>query len=154
MWKRRIVQALVAAPGIILVVIALRGSLADYRHIQDARRRAEARTVVAEATIIEAHALTHGTVRTEHGAGTFGFTTASGLEVRVPYRGFSGSPGTKLPVRYDPHEPENCSFGGKLFGFPELLFDNAPFFGMGLFFLVLAVILGRRSLSWSSPGDG
>src|SRR3989442_13102292 len=97
---RRLAQALVAAPGIILLFLALHGTFADYRHMQDVRRRAEARTALAEATIIEAHGLVSGKGRRiEDGAGTFGFTTDSGQEGRVPYRGFSGSPGTKLPVR-------------------------------------------------------
>ena len=143
--KRRFAQALVAAPGIAFIAISLHGSFADYRHLQDVRRHAEARTAVGEARIIEAHDLAHGTVRTAQGAGTFGFTVASGREVRVPYRGFSGSPGTKLPVRYDPHDPENCAFGEKLFGVSDLLLSNAPFFAIGVYFLVLAAILGRRS---------
>jgi hypothetical protein len=142
--KRRLAQALVAAPGIIFLFLALHGTFADYRHMQDVRRRAEARTALAEATIIEAHGLVSGKGhRTEQGAGTFSFTTGSGLEVRVPYRGFSGSPGTKLPVRYDPRNPENCSLGKNLWGFSDLL-GNAPPFLLGLYFLFLAMRLGRR----------
>ena len=143
--KRRLAQALVAAPGIILLFLALRGSLTDYRHIQDVRRRAEARTAVAEATIVETHGLVSGKgTRIEQGAGTISFTAVSGKEVRVPYRGFSGSPGTKLPVTYDPREPENYAMGNDLFGFSDLLFGNAPFFVMGLYFLFLAMMLGGR----------
>ena len=145
LYKRRLARALVAAPGIILLFFALRGSFIDYRHIEHARRRAEARTALAEATIVEAHGLVSGKgTRIAQGAGTFSFTTVSGKEVRVPYRGFSGSPGTKLPVTYDPREPENCAIGNDLFGFSDLLFDNAPFFVMGLYFLFLAMMLGRR----------
>src|SRR5207302_3369780 len=127
--KRRLAQALVAAPGIILLLLALHGVVADYRHMQDVRRRAEARTALAEATIVETHGLVSGKgLRIAEGAGTFSFTTASGQEVRIPYRGFSGSSGTKLPVRYDPGNPENCAGGNDLFGFSDLLFDNVPFF--------------------------
>jgi hypothetical protein len=63
--------------------------------------------------------------------------------VRVPYRGFSGSPGTKLSVRYDPRNPENCAQGNNLWGFSDLL-GNAPPFLLGLYFLFLAMRLGRR----------
>jgi hypothetical protein len=145
--KRRLAQALVAAPGIILLFFALHGTLADYRHMQDVRRRAEARTALAEATIIEAHGLVSGKGhRTEQGAGTFSFTTVSGQEVRVPYRGFSGSPGTKLPVRYDPRNPENCALGNNRWGFFDLL-GNAPPFLLGLYFLFLAMRLKRGRAS-------
>jgi len=143
--KRRLAQALVAAPGIILLLLALRGSVTDYRHMQDVRRRAEARTALAEATIVEAHDLISGKGhRIVQGAGTISFTAVSGKEVRVGYRGFSGSPGTKLPVTYDPREPENYAMGNDLFGFSDLLFDNAPFFLLGLYFLFLVMMLGRR----------
>jgi len=143
--KRRLAQALVAAPGIILLFLALRGSFTDYRHMQDVRRRAEARTALAEATIVETHDLISGKGhRIAQGAGTISFTAVSGKEVRVPYRGFSGAQGTKLPVTYDPREPENYAMGNDLFGFSDLLFDNAPFFVMGLYFLFLAMMLGRR----------
>src|SRR3989440_3402525 len=114
--KRRLAQLLVAGPGIILLFLALHGAFTDYRHMQDVRRRAEARTALAEATIVETHGLVSGKgLRIAEGAGTFSFTTASGQEVRVPYRGFSGSSGTKLPVRYDPRNPENCGEGNNLF---------------------------------------
>ena len=142
--KRRLAQALVAAPGIVLIFFALRGSFTDYRHIQHVRQRAEARTAPAEATIVETHGLVSGKgTRIAEGAGTFSFNTASGQEVRVPYRGFSGSPGTKLPVRYDPRNPENCAGGNDLFGLSDLLFDNAPFFLVGLYFLFLAMKIAR-----------
>jgi len=143
--KRRLAQALVATPGIILLFLALRGSVTDYRHMQDVRRRAEARTALAEATIVEAHDLISGKGhRIVQGAGTISFTAVSGKEVRVGYRGFSGAPGTKLPVTYDPREPENYAMGNDLFGFSDLLFGNAPFFVMGLYFLFIAMMLGRR----------
>src|SRR5438132_5288362 len=143
--KRRLAQALVAVPGIVLLFFALRGSFTDYRHIQHVRRRAEARTALAEATIVETHGLVSGKgLRIAEGAGTFSFTTVSGQEVRVPYRGFSGSLGTKLPVTYDPRNPENCALGDNRWGFSDLLFNNAPFFLMGLCFLFLAMKLGRR----------
>jgi hypothetical protein len=146
LYKRRLARALVAAPGIILLLLALRGSFTDYRHMQDVRRRAEARTARAEATIVEAHGLVSGKgVRIPEGAGTISFTAVSGQEVRVPYRGFSGAPGTKLPVTYDPREPENYAMGNDLFGFSDLLFGNAPFFVMGLYFLFIAMMLGRRT---------
>src|SRR5438105_14786843 len=120
--KRRLAQALVAAPGIILLFVALHGVVADYRHMQDVRRRAEARTALAEATIVEAHGLVSGKgLRIAEGAGTFSFTAGSGQELRIPYRGFSGSSGTKLPVRYDPRNPENCALGDNRRGFSELL---------------------------------
>ena len=144
--KRRLAQLLVATPGVILLFLALHGAFADYRYIQHVRQRAEARTAPAEATIVETHGLVSGKgTRIAEGAGTFSFNTASGQEVRVPYRGFSGSPGTKLPVRYDPRNPENCGQGNDLFGFSDLLFDNAPFFLIGLYFLFLAMKLGRRN---------
>ena len=144
--KRRLAQVLVAAPGIVLLFLALHGAFADYRHMQDVRRRAEARTALAEATIVETHGLVSGKGhRIAEGAGTFTFNTASGEEVRVPYQGgFSGHLGAKLPVRYDPRNPENCAGGNDLFGFSDLLFDNAPFFLIGLYFLFLAFKLGRR----------
>ena len=143
--KRRLAQALVAAPGIILLLLALRGVFADYRHMQDVSRRAETRTALAEVTIVETHGLISGKgLRIAEGAGTFSFTTASGQEVRVPYRGFSGSLGAKLPVRYDPRNPENCALGDNRWGFSDLL-GNTPFFLMGLFFLFLATRLGRRN---------
>ena len=143
--KIRLAQALVATPGIIFLCLALHGTLADYRHMQEVRRRAEARTALAEATIIEAHGLVSGKGhRTEQGAGTFSFTTGSGQDIQVPYRGFSGSPGTRLPVRYDPRDPKNCSLGDNRWGFYELL-GNAPFFLLGLYFLFLATRLGRRN---------
>jgi hypothetical protein len=53
--KRRIAQALVAVPGIIFLFLAVHGTLADYRQMQDVRRRWDARTAVAEATIVETH---------------------------------------------------------------------------------------------------
>jgi hypothetical protein len=142
--KRRFVQALVAAPGIIFLFLALHGLFADYRHMQYLGRRAETRTALAEATIVETHGLVHGTLRFAEGAGTFSFTTASSQEVRVPYRGFSGSLGTKLPVRYDPRNPENCALGDARWGFSELI-GNAPFFLLGLYFLFLAMKLGRQN---------
>jgi hypothetical protein len=145
--KRRLAQALVAAPGIILLFLALHGIFADYRHIQDVRRRAEARTALAEATILEAHDLVSGKgVCIAQGAGTFGFTTVSGQAVRVRYRGFSGRPGTKLPVRYDPRNPENCALGNNRWGFFDLL-GNAPPFLLGLYFLFLAMRLKRGRAS-------
>src|SRR5437879_3966758 len=123
--KRRLAQALVAAPGIILLFLALHGVFADYRHMQDVRRRAEARTALAEATIVEAHDLISGKGhRIAQGAGTISFTAVSGKEVRVGYRGFSGGPGTKLPVTYDPRNPETYAMGNALFGFSDILFDN------------------------------
>jgi hypothetical protein len=113
--------------------------------MQDVRRRAEARTARAEATIVEAHDLISGKGhRIAQGAGTVSFTAVSGKDVLVPYRGFSGNPGTKLPVTYDPREPENYAMGNDLFGFSDLLFGNAPFFVMGLYFLFIAMMLGRR----------
>src|SRR5437867_4656311 len=137
--KRRLAQALVATPGIILLLLALHGVVADYRHMQDVSRRPEARTALAEATIVETHGLVSGKgLRIAEGAGTFSFTTVSGQEVRIPYRGFSGSLGTKLPVRYDPRNPENCALGDNRWGFSDLL-GNAPFFLMGLCFLFLAM---------------
>ena len=143
--KRRLAQVLVAAPGIILLFLALHGAFVDYRHMRDVRRRAEARTALAEATIVETHGLVSGKgLRIAEGAGTFSFTTASGQEVRIPYRGFSGSLGTKLPVRYDPRNPENCALGDNRWGFSDLL-GNAPFFLMGLCFVFLAIRLGRRN---------
>ena len=144
--KRRLAQALVAAPGIILLFLAVHGVFADYRHMQDVSRRAETRTALAEATIVETHGLVSGKgYRIAEGAGTFSFTTASGQEVRVPYyRGFCGSLGTKLPVRYDPRNPENCALGDNRWGFSDLI-GNAPFFLMGLYFLFLAMKLGRRN---------
>ena len=144
--KRRLAQVLVATPGVILLFLALHGAFTDYRHMQDVRRRAEARTAPAEATIVETHGLVSGKgLRIAEGAGTFSFTTASGQEVRVPYRGFSGSSGTKFPVRYDPRNPENCGQGNDLFGFSDLLFDNVFFLVIGLYFLFLAMKLGRRN---------
>src|SRR3989440_6038803 len=144
--KRRLAQLLVAAPGIVLLLLALHGAFADYRHMRDVRRRAEARTAPAEATIVETHGLVSGKgLRIAEGAGTFTFNTASGQEVRFPYRGFSGSVGTKLPVRYDPRNPANWAGGNDLFGFSDLLFGNAPFFLIGLYFLFLAIKLGRRN---------
>jgi len=144
--KRRLAQLLVAAPGIILLVVALRGTFADYRHIQYVRRRAEVRTALAEGTILETRDLFSGKgVRIAQGVGTIGFTTVSGQEVRVRYRGFSGSPGTKLRLSYDPGEPENYALGGDPFGFSELLWDNAPFFVLGLYFLFLSMRLGLRN---------
>ena len=146
-FKRRLAQALVAAPGITFLVLALHGASADYRHMQDVRRRAEARTALAEATITEAHGLVSGKGhRTEQGAGTFSFTTVSGQEVQVPYRGLSGSPGTKLPVRYEPHNPENCALGDNRWGGSDLL-GNAPPFLLGLYFLFLAMRLKRGRAS-------
>ena len=82
--KRRLAQLLVATPGIILLFLALDGVFADYRHMQDVRRRAETRTALAEATIVETHGLVSGKgLRIAEGAGTFSFTTASGQEVRI-----------------------------------------------------------------------
>jgi hypothetical protein len=143
--NRRFAQALVAVPGIIFLFLALHGTWADYRHLQEVKRRAETRTALAEATIVETHGLVSGKgLRIAEGAGTFSFTTASGQEVRVPYRGFSGSLGMKLPVRYDPRNPENCALGDNRWGFSDLL-GNAPFFLLGLCFLFLAIKLGRRN---------
>lgn len=144
--NRRLAQVLVAAPGIILLVLALRGTFDDYRHIQYVRRRAEVRAALAEATILETRDLVSGKgTRIAQGVGTIGFTTVSGQEVRVRYRGFSGSPGTKLRLSYDPSEPENYALGNDLFGFSDLLFDNAPLFVLGLYFLFLSMRLGRRN---------
>lgn len=143
--KRRLAQALVAAPGIILLFLALHGVIADYRHMQEVKLRADARTALAVATIVETHGLVSGKGhRIEQGAGTFSFTTVSGQDVRVPYRGFSGSPGTKLSVRYDPRNPENCAQGNNLWSVSDLL-GNVPFFLLGLYFLFLAMKLGGRN---------
>jgi hypothetical protein len=143
--KSRIAQVLVATPGIIFLFLALHGTLADYRNVQDLRRRAEVRTALAEATIIEAHDLISGKGhRIEYGAGTLSFSTPSGREIQVPYRGFSGTPGAKLPVRYDPRQPENCTLGDNRVEDPDII-GNAPFFLFGLYFLFLALRLGRRN---------
>jgi hypothetical protein len=143
--KRRLAQALVAVPGIIFLFLALHGLFTDYRHMQYLSRRAEARTALAEATIVETHGLISGKGhRISEGAGTFTFNTASGQEVRFPYRGFSGSVGTKLPVRYDPRNPANWAGGDARWGFSELI-GNAPFFLLGLYFLFLAMKLGRQN---------
>src|SRR5438132_2757785 len=84
--KRRLAQALVAAPGIILLYLAVHGVVADYRHMQDVRRRAEARTALAEATIVETHGLVSGKgLRIAEGAGTFRLTTSSCQEELVQY---------------------------------------------------------------------
>lgn len=142
--KRRIGQALVAIPGLILLYVALHGAFADYRHIQDVRRRAEARTAQAEATVIETHDLVSGKgVRMAQGAGTFSFTTDSGKEVRIKYRGFTSKPGEKLHVRYDPRDPENYALGNDLFGYSDLLMSNMPPFLISLYLLFLAVRMGR-----------
>src|ERR1700686_4219601 len=142
--KRRLAQALVAAPGIILLFLALHGVLADYRHMQDVRRRAETRTALAEATIVETHGLISGKgLRIAEGAGTFSFSTASGREVRVSYQGgFCGSLGTKLSFRYDPLFSENCSLGDNRWGFLDLL-GKGPFFLIARCFLFLVIKLGR-----------
>jgi len=144
--KRRIAQALVAAPGIILLFLALHEAFADYRHMQEVKRRVEVRTAVAAATIVETHTneRVHGSLRIAESAGTFSFTTVSGHEVRIPYRNISGSLGTKLTVHYDPRNPENCAPGDNLWSFSDQL-GNAPLFIMGLYFLFLAVKLGRRN---------
>src|SRR6266446_9104921 len=79
--KRRFAQVLVATPGIILLFLALHGAFTDYRHMEDVRRRAEARTMRAEGTILEAHDLISGKGhRIAQGAGTISFTTVSGQE--------------------------------------------------------------------------
>src|SRR5207244_11036841 len=86
--KRRLAQLLVAAPGIVLLYLALHGAFADYRHMQDVRQRAEARTAPAEATIVETHGLVSGKGhRIAEGGGRCMFTTASGQGVRGPARG-------------------------------------------------------------------
>ena len=64
--------------------------------------------------------------------------------MQVRYRGFSGSLGAKLPVRYDPRHPENCTLGDNRVEDPYLI-GNAPFFIFGFYFLFLAVRLGRRN---------
>ena len=145
--KRRIAQALVAAPGIIFLFLALHGTLADYRQMAEVRRRAEARTAVAEATIVETHTheRAHGSLLIAEAAGTFTFATASGQEVRVSYRNISGSPGTKLTVRYDPRNPDNCAHEDNRWNYYELL-GNAPPFLVGLYFLFLTRKLGQRNL--------
>jgi hypothetical protein len=144
--KRRMAQALVAAPGILLLFLALHGAYADYRHLQEMKRRAEARTAVAEATIVETHTheRIHGSLRVAEPAGTFNFATVSGQEVRIPYRNIKGSPGTKLAIHYDPSNPENCAPGVDRWSYSELL-GNAPLFLMGLSFVFLAVKLGQRN---------
>ena len=145
--KRRIAQALVAAPGIIFLFLALHGAFADYRQMQEVKRRAEARTAAAEATIVETHTheRVHGSLRITEAAGTFTFATVSGQEVRIPYRNISGSPGTKLTVHYDPGNPRDCAPGdNSRWGNADLL-GSAPFFLMGAYFLFMAMKVGRRS---------
>jgi hypothetical protein len=103
---------------------------------------------LAEATIIETHDLVYRTGnRTKNGAGTFSFTTVSGQEVQHRYQGFSRSPGMKLPVHYDPGNPENCAMGDNLYQWRLSDFlGNAPFFLLGLYFLFLATRLGHRKV--------
>ncbi len=140
--NRRAAQILVAVPGIIFLSLVLHGSFADYQHMRDAQRRAEARTAQAEGTIVEVHDRAHRVSRYPEGSGVF--VAASGREVRF----FNADPnvkvGMKVPVSYDPRHPDNYSLGHDLSGFTGLIFGNAPFFVMGLFFLFLAGMLGRR----------
>ena len=143
--KNRIAQALVAAPGILLVLLAFHGAWSDYRYMEHVRHLAEARTASAVGAILEAHDLVsrNGHV-TPQGAGIIGFTTDSGQEVRVPYRGFSAQPGSRIAVRYSPNDPENCSIGTAFFGWGDLVWGNTPPLVMSLMFLIPAALIGRR----------
>lgn len=143
--KVRCAQALLVAPGLFFLFLALHEGFSDYHYTQKMMQRAQARTAAAEATIIEAHARYAGGHWTGNGAGTFSFTTAAGQEIRVHYGNFSGNPGTRLPVRYDPKDPENCTLGDNNqwhWGFADVA-GHAPFFLLGLYFLFLAMRLGR-----------
>ena len=130
--KKRAAQILVAAPGILILSLALHGIFADYRHVEDVKRRLEARTAQAEGTIVELHDAWHGTVRTPKE--TVVFTAASGQQVRFSALAHANDKvGGKMQVRYDPREDE-----GQLSALYVL-------FAMGLFYLFLAVMLGRPS---------
>ncbi len=144
--KKLIVQALVATPGIIFVLIAMRGAFTDYHYMHNVRRRAEARTAQTVGMIIEVHDRVSGKGRViPQGAGTMGFTTESGREVQVRFRLFSGQPGSKMTVRYDPNDPENCTMGAELFGWSDLFWGNVPFLILSLMFLVPAIVIGRSN---------
>jgi hypothetical protein len=143
--KDLIAKALVAAPGIVFAFLAFHGAWSDYRYMEHVQRLAEARTASTVGAILEAHDLVarNGHV-TPQGAGIIGFTTESGREVRVPYRGFSAKPGSRIAVRYNPDDPENCSIGTALFGWADLFWGNAPLLVLSFMFLIPAILIGRR----------
>jgi hypothetical protein len=141
--KRRLAQALVAAPGIILVLIALSGAFKDYRHVQYQKHRAAARTAAGEATLLETHDYSHGTILRVNGAGTVGFTTPAGKEVRAHIYTGGDRPGKKYPIHYDPDDPENFSLSDQPIGYSSLI-GNAPLFVFGAYLLFMAHLLGRR----------
>ena len=141
--KIRVAQILVAVPGILILSLALHGIVADYQHIGDVKRRLAARTALAKGTIVELHDAWHGGRKIPKE--TVVFTTASGEQVRfLGLANANDKVGMEMPVRYDPRQPANFAVGNDFFGFSDLVFGNAPFFAMGLYFLLMAVLLGRR----------
>jgi hypothetical protein len=52
----------------------------------------------------------------------------------------------KIPIHYDPQEPNNYSVGDVIFSFSDLVFDNAFFLLMGLYFLFMVFRVRRSSI--------
>ena len=141
-WKKWIIQFILGVPAIIFLALALHGIDSDYEHIRLEKRRLEARTAVAEGTFIEVHDVVLGRSRSRTPKGTIVFTTASGQEVRFQSVDPKAKVGLKMTVRYDPRQPGNYAIGDVFFGFSDLIFDNAFFLVMGVYFLFLVRWVG------------
>jgi hypothetical protein len=143
--KKRIIMVLLMVPTLIFLMLALHGIATDYQHIRHARSRLAARTAVAEGEIVAQHDAWHASVRVPKDTVTF--STDSGQPIQfVMLANNTDKIGMKIPIHYDPQEPNNYSVGDVIFSFSDLVFDNAFFLLMGLYFLFMVFRVRRSSI--------
>ena len=140
--KKRLSQIVLALPALVFLALALRGIYSDYEHIRLEKHRLEARTAVADGTFVEVHDLISAKSGSRIPQGTIVFNTASGQTVKFQSVDANAKVGMKIPVRYDPRQPDNYAIGDVFFGFSDLIFNNGPFLAIGVFFLFLVLRVG------------
>ena len=136
--KKRVILIVLAVPTMILLALALHGIYSDYMRIKLAQHRLKARTTEAEGTVVALHDAWHSGQRVPKE--TVVFTAASGQQIQFStLANINDKVGMRIPVWYDPLQPDNYALGDRVFGFSELIFDNAPILVAGLFFLFLVL---------------
>jgi hypothetical protein len=126
-----------AGIGLALLFAALNGISDDYTTMNEAKSRALARTAQAEGTLTDVQEATSKRGRTFH-TGTVTFVTASGSEVRFPWKYCPNQVGMKVTVHYDPADPQNHSmWEATEVGLGEVILRHLPQLIFGLYALYL-----------------
>ncbi|MDE2421870.1 MAG: DUF3592 domain-containing protein [Gammaproteobacteria bacterium] len=140
--KKRVTRIVLMIPTLFFLTIALYGIATDYHHIQFEKQRLAARTEVTDGTIIEFHDAwrVHSDIRTPKATVTF--VTTSGQQMQfVMLRRSADQIGTKIRVHYDPQDPNDYAIGDAFFNFSDLVYDNAFYLVMGVFFLFMLFLV-------------